>query len=50
MRSTTFDQVAMVLMALAVVLITGGMTVWAYVQETRGGKSEARTRDAPVER
>jgi hypothetical protein len=36
MRSTTFDMVAMALMALSTMLITGGLLSWAYVRETRG--------------
>jgi hypothetical protein len=52
MRSMTFDMVGMALMALGVILTSGGMLVWGYVADTRSprnrraGPSGTRSEDA----
>jgi hypothetical protein len=40
MRSTAFDMIGMTLMAVAVVLVTGGVTFWRYLVETRGSSTQ----------
>lgn len=45
MRSTTFDMVAMALMAILVILTTGGILTWRYFSQPGG--AEQRGNDAP---
>jgi hypothetical protein len=44
MRSTTFDMIALTLMALAVLITAGGGITWAYLRDSRG---PGRATDAP---
>lgn len=44
MRSTTFDMVAMALMAILVILTTGGILTWRYFSQPGAGEQRS---DAP---
>ena len=43
MRSTTFDMIAMMLMAILVITTTGGILTWRYFSQP-GGADEATDR------
>lgn len=44
MRSTTFDMIAMTLMALVTILTSGGILTWNYLRQTREDPQPASAR------
>ncbi len=48
MRSTTFDMVAMMLMAIMVIITTGGILTWSYCNQPGGPDKSTADRSENV--